>query len=135
MRWRGGRGGRGLQPGQIARFVEPCLLALLRERPRHGYDLIEAMAVFGLEPRLVDSGLVYRTLRGMEAQGWVSSTWETAAGGPFRRVYRLAAPGQAALEAWAAELERTHAVLHRLLERIDSGEPNSASGGAQRPEA
>ena len=108
-------GGRGPQRGQIARLVEPCLLTLLCEGDRHGYDLIASLKRFGLEPALLDSGLVYRALREMEAQGWVVSQWDTTGSGPARRVYSITAAGREALAAWREELARTHDNLHRLL--------------------
>ena len=108
-------GGRGPQRGQIARLLEPCLLILLQERDRHGYDLIAGLERFGLEPALLDSGLVYRTLRQMEGAGWVVSDWDTAGPGPARRMYSLAAAGREALGAWREELGHTHDVIHRLL--------------------
>ncbi len=108
-------GGRGLQRGQITRLVEPCLLILLQEHDRHGYDLIAAMERFGLDPALLDSGLVYRALRQMEQAGWVTSRWETNESGPARRVYTLAEPGREALAAWREELGRTHGIIHKVL--------------------
>jgi len=112
----GWRGGRGLQRGQIARLIEPCLLILLRDRTAHGYDLIGALGRFGLDPELLDSGLVYRALREMEMAGWVTSDWQVGGAGPPRRVYSLAPAGEAALRAWREELSRTHDFLHRLLD-------------------
>lgn len=120
MRWRGGghgwRGGRGPQRGQIARLVEPCLLVLLQDGPRHGYDLIAAMGRFGLDPQLLDSGLIYRALRAMEANGWVVSRWALGESGPPRRLYELTPAGREALALWREELRHTHDVLHRLLD-------------------
>ena len=112
----GWRGGRGVQRGQIARIVEPCLLILLQEHEHHGYELIAALGRFGLDPALLDSGLIYRILRQMEEAGWVASVWDTSGSGPARRVYSLTAEGRTALAAWREELGRTHDVLHRLLE-------------------
>jgi len=109
-------GGRGVQRGQIARLVEPCLLTLLQEGNRHGYDLIAALDRFGLDPALLDSGLVYRMLRQMEEAGWVVSSWDTSGSGPARRVYSLTEAGRGALEAWRRELGRTHDVVHRLID-------------------
>jgi len=111
----GWRGGRGVQRGQIARLVEPCLLVLLQEGPRHGYDLIAAMGRFGLAPGALDTGLVYRVLRDMEDAGWVASEWEAGAAGPQRRVYTLTAAGREAYQMWRDELVRTHGILHALL--------------------
>ena len=112
----GWRGGRGLQRGQIARLVEPCLLTLLQDGNRHGYDLIAALGRFGLDPALLDSGLVYRVLREMEEAGWVVSAWETGPSGPARRVYSLTPAGAEALGRWREELGRTHDLVHRLLD-------------------
>ena len=54
------------------RFLEPGLLALLREKPTHGYDLIaELPSLLGTDR--VDVGNVYRALRGMEERGLVTS--------------------------------------------------------------
>lgn len=111
-RW---RGGRGPQRGQIARLVEPCLLILLQERDSHGYELIGALERFGLDPALLDSGLVYRALRQMEEAGWVLSDWDTTTPGPARRVYSITPAGRQALEVWREELGRTHRTLHRVL--------------------
>jgi len=104
-----------VQRGQVGRVLEPCLLTLLQEQDRHGYDLIAALGRFGLEPALLDSGLVYRMLRQMEEAGWVASRWDTAGSGPARRVYSLTPAGQSALAEWLDELGRTHDMLHRLL--------------------
>ena len=42
-RCRRGRGGGWRVRARIERFGEPALLLLLRERPAHGYELIEAL--------------------------------------------------------------------------------------------
>lgn len=113
---RGWHGGRGPQRGQIARLVEPCLLVLLQDGARHGYDLIAALVRFGLDPQLLDTGLVYRSLREMEEYGWLVSNWEMASSGPPRRVYVLTPAGKEALVLWREELRRTHEILHSLLD-------------------
>lgn len=115
------RGGRGLQRGQIARLVEPCLLSLLEQGPRHGYDLIAALEQFGLDPDTLDAGLVYRVLHDMEFAGWVVSDWQVGSGGPPRRVYSITDAGKEAQVMWHTELARTHDVLHKLLDTPESG--------------
>ena len=113
----GWRGGRGLQRGQIARVLEPCLLSLLVDGAGHGYDLVHALERFGLDPALLDSGLVYRSLRHMEEAGWLCSQWDTTGSGPARRVYTIIPEGRRALGSWKEELEHTHDILHRVLGR------------------
>jgi len=125
----GWRGGRGLRRGQIARLVEPCLLALLEQGPCHGYDLIASMGRFGLDPETLDAGLVYRVLRDMELAGWATSDWDVGASGPPRRVYSITDAGKEALAMWQAELRNTHYVLHRLLDASEGSRSGEIESG------
>jgi len=101
--------------------LEPCLLLLLHKRDAHGYELIEAIKPFGFDERHpVDSSLVYRTLRRLEKDGMVASSWDTASSaGPARRVYRLTEPGDRFLAAWMADLRETASMLTAFLEEYD----------------
>ena len=73
-------------------FLEPTLLLLLHYGPAHGYTLIEQLATFGMENP--HSRIVYRMLRDMEENEWVTSAWDTEqTQGPPRRVYQLTALG------------------------------------------
>ena len=55
---------------RVERLVEPALLLLLHERPRHGYDLLENIPALIGDSAEVDLGN-YRLLRGLEAEGLV----------------------------------------------------------------
>src|SRR5437899_1495492 len=69
---------------RVERFVEPSLLLLLRERPLHGYELIERLPEVAGEGR-VDVGNLYRLLRALEAEGLVSSEWSAELHAPAAR--------------------------------------------------
>lgn len=101
--------------GQPKNFARPCLLLLLAEAPAHGYELIDRMRPFGFE--INDPASVYKSLRQMEQEGFVTSRWELSERGPARRVYSLSSDGRDVLEAWAFTLEQNRAVLGRFLER------------------
>lgn len=114
-----GRGkGRRRQRRGISRFLEPCLLLLLRVNGSHGYELAEALASFGLAG--IDSSLVYRALREMEDADWVRSEWDAeSSGGPARRIYHLTRAGNHHLSAWVADLREIDRTLHHFLETYD----------------
>ncbi len=96
------------------------LLLLLDRAPSHGYDLTRS-----LQERFVgaDSSAIYRLLRSLERDGWVSSRWVEATAGPRRRMYSLTAKGRRGLDQAAGTIA-LHSALH--LEFL------SAYGGAVR---
>src|SRR5919106_4170512 len=126
MRHGRGRGARTrsfVRPGhwrvraRVERFAEPALLLLLRERPMHGYELIEHLPeVAGGETR-VDVGNLYRLLRGLEEEGVVTSEWSAELPGPAKRTYELTAEGRRLLDRWAESLREAQGVLSSFLER------------------
>jgi PadR family transcriptional regulator PadR len=105
---------RGGRPRRGAGLLEPTLLLLLHQGTAHGYVLTEDLQRLGLE--VMDTSIVYRSLRDMEAQGWLTSTWdEEETQGPPRRIYRLTPEGNEVLSSWIRSLEGTRAMIENLL--------------------
>ena len=105
---------RWSQAGRGAWFLEPTILLLLHHHLAHGYTLVDQLGEFGLDaphPRVV-----YRMLRDMEENGWVTSTWDTEeTQGPPRRVYRLTALGDEMLSMCMRHLQRTREQIDDLM--------------------
>lgn len=89
-------------------FLASWLLLLLRSWNAHGYQLIQTLTAMGLG--LVDPATVYGTLRQLEEEGLITSTWDAAATGPARRVYTLSEAGERYLSLWAIQLGQYQAV-------------------------
>ena len=109
----GKRGKRRRQ--RVMSFLQPCLLLLLTRDEAHGYSLIDGLDEFGFERQRFDPSLVYRALREMEDNDWVTSRWDDDSQGPRRRVYQILPQGEALLAEWIADLRRTRAEIDRLL--------------------
>ena len=88
-RWRLGQSQEAC-PRRIHRFVEPCLLRLLRDREAQGYELLVGLNQFGFEQNPIDLSTVCRLLRTLEERDFVTSRWNTSSGGPARRPYQIA---------------------------------------------
>jgi PadR family transcriptional regulator, regulatory protein PadR len=112
---------RRIGPGEydvrarVERFGEPAVLLLLRERPAHGYDLLEQLPE--LTGERVDMGNLYRFFRLLEAEGLVRSEWDDEAPGPSKRIYELTDEGRALLDQWASALGDAQARIEGFLTR------------------
>ena len=106
---------------RVERFVEPSLLLLLRERPLHGYELIERLPELAGEGR-IDVGNLYRLLRALEAEGLVTSEWSAELPGPAKRTYELTPEGQRLLDRWAEALREAQQDVQNFLNRYDQDE-------------
>jgi PadR family transcriptional regulator PadR len=106
----GGRCRCEVSPGEwavrarVERFIEPALLLLLRERPRHGYELLELVPSIVGEDGQVDVGNVYRLLRRLEQEAFLTSEWRSDLPGPAKRTYTLTETGRKLLARWAEAL-------------------------------
>ena len=103
---------------RVERFTEPAILLLLRERPAHGYDLLERLPELTGEQR-VEMGNLYRLLRALEEEGLLSSQWDETSPGPAKRRYAITERGQALLDQWVDALRRSQERTERFLERYE----------------
>ena len=102
-----GRGRRGRGRGRrIINYLQPCLLLMLHREPAHGYNLANGLQEFGIDPDTVDSSLIYRALREMEAEEFIISNWDEESLGPKRRVYEITEDGKQYLAEWMNDLNR-----------------------------
>src|SRR6478609_10665308 len=113
--------GRWHVHARVERFVEPSILLLLRERPLHGYELIERLPEVAGEGR-IDVGNLYRLLRSLEAEGLVSSEWSAELPGPAKRTYELTPEGRRLLDRWAEALREAQSDVQSFLDRYEENE-------------
>ena len=105
---------------RIERFVEPAILLVLSEGPRHGYELIELLPELAGEDR-IDVGNLYRVLRALEEDGLLESQWRGDLPGPAKRTYTLTPAGRKLLDRWAEALRGAQNEITIYLERYDEG--------------
>ncbi|MGI6574585.1 MAG: helix-turn-helix transcriptional regulator [bacterium] len=105
----------GCNLGKPGRFLEPCVLLLLKEQPTYGYDLISQLDRFGFDPKTQDVGAVYRVLRKLEHECMVMSQWQAGEGGPAKRLYEVTAKGEGFLQEWVESIKFTKDRLEKYL--------------------
>ena len=97
---------------RVERYVEPSVLLLLREGPKHGYELLDRIPELGAEEGRIDLGNLYRVLRALEEDG-------EQLPGPAKRTYQLTDAGEALLDRWAVALRDAQAVIDTFLRRYE----------------
>jgi poly-beta-hydroxybutyrate-responsive repressor len=105
---------------RVERFVEPLLLLVLRDGDAHGYGLADAIETLDPDER-VDLGNLYRLLRALEEEGFVTSTWRDDLPGRSKRTYALTDEGRALLDAWVESLRRAQENIDGFLRRYEGG--------------
>jgi len=91
-----------------------CVLALLAEEERYGFDLVRALGE--VEGMVTSEGTIYPLLSRLRRDGLVETTWQESPSGPPRRYYGLTAAGCAALEAFAEEWSRFRNAVDHFIE-------------------
>jgi PadR family transcriptional regulator PadR len=116
--------------GRRGRWLEPFLLRLVADGEAHGGALITRLNEMCLAPNGVDVGMAYRTLRELEAEGLVDSTWVIEEGPP-RRTYRLTAVGRQALGEWVEVMHERARLIEAFLDGADrlEGSEGGSEGG------
>jgi poly-beta-hydroxybutyrate-responsive repressor len=100
-------------------LIPYVLLAVSLGRAAHGYLIEEYLKSLGFFR--TDASTLYRTLRRLEKDGLLLSTWETGQTGPARRVYSLTDAGRAWLDAWVATLEVYRSMIDNFFSLYTGG--------------
>lgn len=101
---------------QLRRGVlEFCVLALLRDGERYGFELVRALADAG-GGLVTTEGTLYPLLARLRRDGVVETTWRESSSGPPRRYYRLTPAGHEALRAFSAEWARFRTSVDAMLD-------------------
>ncbi|MFJ9444866.1 PadR family transcriptional regulator [Kitasatospora sp. NPDC101235] len=113
---------------------EPTLLLLtaLADAPRHGYALIQEIALISDGRVKMRTGTLYGALDRLLGQGLIEVAAEEVVDGRARRTYALTGAGRSALAAEAERLRSVAAEAERRLARIRSMLPGG-TGSQVRP--
>ena len=108
-----GREGRMFDGGEL-RLV---ILALIAEKPRHGYEVIKALGERAGGEYSPSPGVVYPTLTLLEDMGYASASVDAA----NRKLYTVTPEGQ-------AHLTENKAQIDAIFARLDGASANNEAG-------
>jgi PadR family transcriptional regulator PadR len=93
--------------------VEHCVLALLRNEERYGFELARLLVDAG--GLIASEGTIYPLLARLRRNGLVETTWRESTEGPPRRYYRLTEAGDLALSAFIHQWKLFQASVNLIL--------------------
>ena len=94
--------------------VEYCVLALLRDGERYGFDIARSLS--GEDSLMASEGTLYPLLARLRRSGWVASEWRESSEGPPRRYYSLTDEGRLTLAEFIERWKRFKASIDNLLQ-------------------
>jgi PadR family transcriptional regulator, regulatory protein PadR len=108
--------------------LDPCVLALLAERPRFGLELVRDLS--HADGLLTSEGTVYPLLNRLRDSRWVTSRWRHEDDQRPRRYYSITDQGRDHLTAFRAEWSAFATAVDTVL-RVDPGQPRTRHRGRQ----
>ena len=93
--------------------LEYCVMALMRDVPRYGFDLVRELSE--AEGLLTSEGTIYPLLSRLRKEGLVTTSWQESESGPPRRYYALTTDGRAALDRFVQDWSRFRDGVDRVL--------------------
>ena len=107
--------------------LEYCVLALLRDGPKYGFELVRTLsAANGL---LISEGTIYPLLSRLRRDQQVTTSWQESEAGPPRRYYELTDAGRRVLAEFTDEWARFQTAVDALLTPTPKDEENTDGEG------
>ena len=75
-------------------WLKFLILRVLFEKPTYGYDIIQKIEEISYGRHKIKSGTMYTTLRRMEKEKLVTSSWKKNTSGPNQRQYMVTNQGK-----------------------------------------
>lgn len=110
-------------PSQMLKgTLEGCVLAVLREEERYGYEISQRLEGYGFGR--IPEGTVYPLLLRLEKRGSITASFRASPEGPQRKYYALTQQGQKELaEFFLHYMELTRAVNQLI--KMTGGYPDA----------
>jgi PadR family transcriptional regulator PadR len=95
--------------------LEYCVLALLAEGERYGFDLVRTLG--DIDGMVTAEGTLYPLLSRLKKAGHVTTRWRESDAGPPRKYYAITSDGRAALADFTAEWRRFRDAVDTMLSK------------------
>lgn len=95
--------------------LEGCVLAIIKEKPIYGYELVQSLRSSGFTDMV--GGTVYPLLQKLEKQGAIQGVEKPSPDGPNRKYYSLTKEGVARLEVFHTQWESLTKQVNHIIKK------------------
>lgn len=99
--------------------LDVLILRTLVGQPKHGHAIAKHIQRASEELLQVETGSLYPALHRLEAQGWITASWELSDKGKRARFYRLTPRGRKQLTAEQSKWELFSRAMGLILNPVD----------------
>jgi DNA-binding PadR family transcriptional regulator len=105
-----------------SRHLPAFILLFLRKQKLYGSQILEIFQTIKPNSMQVDGGGIYRVLRELEEEGFVSSEWITEGEGRPKRIYEINESGLQELDKWYEDILGRKQMLDYFIEKYEEGQ-------------
>jgi PadR family transcriptional regulator PadR len=98
--------------------LDMLILRTLLFAPMHGHGIAKHIQRSSEDVLLVEHGSLYPALHRLERKGWITSKWETSAGGREMKFYRLTPSGKKQLTIQESKWEILAQAIARVMRPV-----------------
>lgn len=96
--------------------LDLLVLRILRNSPRHGYDIAKRIQLISEDALKVGQGSLYPSLHRLEKQGYIKAEWGKTKTGRRARIYELTSVGETRVEEEQSQWRSFCAAVELILE-------------------
>ncbi len=96
------------------RHAAAFILISIAQEPNHGLGILNKMNENVPQNRL-DTAVIYRSLKELESEGFITSSWAESGSGPQKKVYSITSEGYERLDLFKEDIEESLSNLQLFL--------------------
>ena len=98
------------------RWLQFLILRIICEKSTYGYQIIKSIEEISQGRHIIKSGTMYTTLRRMEKEGLLKSSWKKNESGPDSREYEITKKGEEYLKTWLEMIIERKKMMNGMIE-------------------
>jgi len=97
------------------RWMQFLILRVVYEKSTYGYEITKKIEEISKGRHKIKSGTMYTTLRRMEQEGLLNSSWQKSKDGPDKRTYRVTKKGERYLKKWLESIIERKKMIDKMV--------------------